>query len=87
MIELLRTHATVRTARVLIVIGMAADFVRTAADRKAGVLAIGGPLVRPVTETARLSLRPRIGKGRASKLAWTLPALPACLKPRAGARI
>ena len=39
MIELLRIHALVRTARVLIVIGMAAEFVRTAAYRKAAALA------------------------------------------------
>jgi hypothetical protein len=40
MIELLRIHAIARAARVLIVIGMAADFVRTAAYRKAAALAI-----------------------------------------------
>ena len=40
MIELLRIHALVRTARVMVFIGTAADFVRAVACRKAGALAI-----------------------------------------------
>jgi hypothetical protein len=40
MIELLRIHALVRAARVMVFIGTAADFVRAAACRKAGALAI-----------------------------------------------
>jgi hypothetical protein len=39
MIELLRIHAIVRTARVLVFIARAAEFVRRAACRKAGALA------------------------------------------------
>ena len=37
MIELLRIHALVRTGRVLIVIGMAADFVRGGIPEGGGV--------------------------------------------------
>jgi hypothetical protein len=40
MIEILRIHAIVRTARVLVAIGMVADFVRAAVCRKAGALVI-----------------------------------------------
>ena len=39
MIELLRIHAVVRTARILVLVARAADFVTKAAIRKAGVLA------------------------------------------------
>ena len=40
MIELIRIHALIRLARVLIFVGTAADRVRKAACRKAGALAI-----------------------------------------------
>jgi hypothetical protein len=40
MIELLKIHALVRAARVLLVIASAADFVRKAACRKAEAIAI-----------------------------------------------
>jgi hypothetical protein len=40
MIALLRIHTLVRTARVMVFIGMAADFVRAVACRRAGALAI-----------------------------------------------
>jgi hypothetical protein len=40
MIELLRIHAIVRTAAVLVAIGRAADFVRAVACRHAGPLVI-----------------------------------------------
>jgi hypothetical protein len=40
MIELLRIHALVRMARVLVFIGHMADFARAVACRKAGALAI-----------------------------------------------
>ena len=38
MIELLRIHALVRTARAMMLIGRSADLVRAAACRKAGAL-------------------------------------------------
>jgi hypothetical protein len=40
MIELLRIHALVRMARVMVFIGMVAEFVRAVACRKAGALVI-----------------------------------------------
>jgi hypothetical protein len=53
MIALLRIHTLVRTARVMVFIGMAADFVRAVACRRAGALAIEAAARMDTREAAR----------------------------------
>jgi hypothetical protein len=52
MIELLKIHALVRTARVLVRIGAAADYVRKVACRKAEATAIEATAWRDARDAA-----------------------------------